>query len=448
MKNSKKFLCVECGYSTSSWIGKCPQCNSWNTLVEEKHKEKDLTLRQEIKLNLLQDIKIDSHEIIKISNNDLNTFFGDGIICGSVILLSGEPGIGKSTLLFYLAENIENSRKIYYFSGEETLQQLKIRADRLELKKDRFFLSNNNDLTAIIELCKKEKPDIIFFDSIQTLKHEKIENDGSVSNLSQMKICANDIVEFSKSFNIPVIIVGHINKSGEIAGPKIIEHLVDVVLYFEFDARNNYRILRSVKNRFGTIDNILFFDMGAKGLKIVDNNLETLKEKNIYNSIVGKCKTIAVEGIRTFLIEIEALVVPTVFVNPRRYSEGIEISRINKIIGVVNKYLSENLNNYDIYVNITQGIKIKDVGIDFAIAMAIYSSKINAPVKGDACFIGEISLTGEILNVKKMSNRVREAEKYKINKTYLSENNDIENNEKCIIIENVRDMKNIFNEIK
>ncbi|HOF00263.1 MAG TPA: magnesium chelatase domain-containing protein [Spirochaetota bacterium] len=445
MKNSKKYICVECAYATMSWIGKCPQCNSWNTLIEEKQQEKEFISRQEIKLNLLKDIKIDPHEIIKISDNDLNMFFGDGIVCGSVILLSGEPGIGKSTFLFYLADNIESSRKIYYFSGEETLQQLKIRAERLELKKDKFFLSNNNDLTAILELCKKERPDIIFFDSIQTLKHENIENDGSVSSLSQMRICANDIVEFSKSFNIPVIIVGHINKSGEIAGPKIVEHLVDVVLYFEFDARNNYRILRSVKNRFGTIDNILFFDMLAKGLKVVDNNLETLKGKNIYNSVVGKCKTIAVEGIRTFLIEIEALVVPTVFVNPRRYSEGIDVSRVNKIIGVINKYLNENLNNYDIYVNITQGIRIKDVGIDLAIAMAIYSSKINAAIKGDTCFIGEISLTGEILSVKKMFNRVKEAEKYNINKTYLSENIDIENKENCIIIENVRDMKNIFN---
>jgi len=189
----------------------------------------------------------------------------------------------------------------------------------------------------------------------------------------------------------------------------------------------------------------LFFDMLAKGLKVVDNNLETLKGKNIYNSVVGKCKTIAVEGIRTFLIEIEALVVPTVFVNPRRYSEGIDVSRVNKIIGVINKYLNENLNNYDIYVNITQGIRIKDVGIDLAIAMAIYSSKINAAIKGDTCFIGEISLTGEILSVKKMFNRVKEAEKYNINKTYLSENIDIENKENCIIIENVRDMKNIFN---
>ena len=445
MKNKKKYRCTVCGYLSPIWVGKCSQCDSWNSFVEEI----SLTKKDKIEINnnpvQFNDIQELPQAAIKFSNDELNDFFGEGIIYGSVILLAGEPGIGKSSFLYLMAQNL-TEKKILYFSGEETLFQLKKRGERLNIKNNSFYLSNNNDIDQIIEICKKEKPDVFFIDSIQTVKKTDGDNISIQGSINQIKVCTEQLVEFSKSNNISVIIIGHITKSGEIAGPKVIEHMVDVVVYFENDIKNNFRVLRSTKNRFGNIDNILFFNMLDKGLKIINNNSELVSSSNFYKDSVGKCKSIIIEGSRLLFVEVESLVTPSVFVNPRRFVEGIDSSRLNRIIAILNKHLNENLNNYDVYINISNGIKVKDVAVDLAVAISIYSSKNNIKINGKSCFIGELSLSGDILNVKKIESRVSELQKYGIEEIFIPKHQkQVEKSEECIMIDNIISIKNYLN---
>jgi DNA repair protein RadA/Sms len=269
--------------------------------------------------------------------------------------------------------------------------------------------------------------------------------DMGFSSPSQMKFCADSLVNFAKGTNTAMIIVGHITKSGEIAGPKLIEHLVDVVVYFENDVKNNFRLLRSIKNRYGNVDDILFFSMNEDGLKIINNNFELIHSQNFYKNASGKCKSIVVEGPKTLLIEVESLLTPSAFANPRRFAEGIDIARLNRIIAIVNKHLGENLNNYDVYATITNGIKVKDVAVDFAVAMAIYTSKNNIDLDGKCCFIGELSLSGDIVNVKKLETRISELEKFGIDKIFVPNDESIIKKYKNVIpIDNIKQIKEII----
>ncbi len=422
MKIKKRYICNECGYISSSWIGKCPECLSWNSFKEEilenENKIKTLSLNEKFIFNV-NEIEDQQNSFLNFSLESINTFFGNGIINGSVILLSGEPGIGKSTFLLFLSQFI-NNKKVYYFSGEESLFQIKNRILRINSNLTNIFISTVSNIDEILLLCEKDLPNIIFFDSIQTIYSNILEN--TAGTISQIKYCTSKIIAFAKKYNIPVIIIGHINKEGDIAGPKLIEHLVDVVLYFEADLKENLRILRSIKNRFGNTDEILLFEMTENGLNYIEsitNYFIDIKEKEKEN--VGKCKSVIIEGRKVIIIEIEALVVPSNFVNPKRFAEGVDLSRVNRIIAILNKHLNENLNNYDIYVNISKGIKTKDIGIDFAIACAIYSSKHNLSIKSDSVFIGELSLTGKLNSVNKIEQRVKEAKKLGLNNIYLSD---------------------------
>ena len=444
MKQKKHFVCSKCGAVSPMWVGKCPECQSWGTLIEQSDSPA-ATARETTDIPQplhITEIGQDEHCIIKCKDDELNNFFGKGIVSGSVILLAGEPGIGKSSFLLLLAHNL-TQEKILYFSGEETLYQLKRRAVRLGVTHNNILLSDCSDVDDIISVCRREKPAIVFVDSIQMMKKRDL--DMSFTSTNQMKFCTDALVDFAKQTNTAVVLIGHVTKSGDIAGPKVIEHLVDVVVYFENDIKNNFRILRSVKNRYGNIDDILFFSMSETGLKIVNNNFEMIHSQNFYKTAAGKCKCIVTEGPKLLLIEVESLLTPSVFAAPRRFAEGIDPARLNRITAILNKHLGENLNNYDVYATITNGIRVKDVAVDFAIAAAIYSSKNNIPIDGRSCFIGELSLSGDVVNVKKLENRIAELEKFGIDRIYVPADCDIQKKfPNAIGVDNIRKMKDFL----
>jgi len=411
MKVKKRFVCKECGYVSASWIGKCPECLSWNSFIEElieEHGKKE-TFHKDNSIKNIQEINTENDKCIITKNEEINNFFGDGITSGSVTLITGEPGIGKSTLLFFIANSLSGNEKVYYFSGEESLTQIKKRAERVGLYKN-IFISNQVEVESIIKTCSTEIPDIIFIDSIQTIYSENV--DSNSGSISQIKYSTEKLINFAKKKSIPVIIIGHITKSGELAGPKVIEHMVDVVIYFDAEFTHQFRILRSVKNRFGGTDDILLFEMKENGLILINNPSGYFLDKDCNENITGRCRSVTMEGQSPLVVEVEALVVPSVYSNPRRFSEGVDIAKISRIAAILDKHLNQNLNNYDIYVNILGGIKTKDVGLDLAIASAIYSSKNKLPVSKDKIILGELSLTGKIRGLYKLENRIKEAKKF------------------------------------
>lgn len=423
-KVKKRFVCSECGYVSSAWMGKCPECNSWNAFTEEIINDNVQTSdsdKKDIQLPIkIQEVQQLEEDIFILENENMNIFFGSGIVPGSVILLSGEPGVGKSTFLFLLAKYIKRSKKIYYFSGEESVSQIKKRFDRVGASDSSLFVSNISQVEKINEICMKEKPMFVFVDSIQTCFSSEV--DSGQGTISQIKKCTQTLIDYAKVSNAVVIIVCHVTKSGEIAGPKIMEHMVDVVTYFESDYKNQFRILRSRKNRFGNVDEILVFEMKEKGLEIIDNPSSFfIESENRSEFSVGKCKCVIIEGKRPLIVDIEALVVPSAFPMPKRFSEGIEVSRINRILAIIDKHLNENFNNYDVYTNISGGIKTSDIGIDLAIAAALISSKKQKAIKNDNVFIGELSLTGGIKKVNQIDKRIKEAVRFGFNKIYYQD---------------------------
>lgn len=443
MKVKTRFVCKECGYTTSNWLGKCPECLSWNSFIEEEIEQpkSNLIKSENRELLRIEEIKVDVNFLIKTKNDSLNNFFGDGIVSGSVLLLSGEPGIGKSTFLLYLVKNIPLEKKIFYFSGEESANQVKKRFQRTETVHDNLFFSNEVEIEKIFEKCKSNKPDIIFIDSIQTVFTNGV--DSQAGSISQIKSSVERLIQYAKSNSVTIFIIGHVTKSGEIAGPKVVEHLVDVVIYFENNLNNQYRIIRSTKNRFGSIDEILIFELKEKGLSLIENPTDFFVGDDEKGVSYGKCKTVIMEGKRPLIVEVEALVIPTSFTNPKRVSEGIDVSRLNRISAILIKHLNENLNNYDIYFNIAGGIKTKDVGIDLAIACAIYSSKNKKNIDSESLYIGELSLTGRVKSVYKLEQRLKEARKLGIKKVFMPKNSEISGND-LISVDNINQIGDII----
>ncbi len=407
MKNSNKtiYMCENCGNEFSSWSGRCTICGEWNSLKELKGSlmsSAEGNNKREIETVKLSEVKIDNNFRNKTGITEFDRVLGGGIVPGSVILLGGEPGIGKSTLLLQVCQSISNS---FYISAEESLSQIKIRANRLSISSDKITLVSDGDLENLEKEILKQKPQLLIVDSIQTVYLNSIQS--TPGNLVQVKECGIYLQRLAKKTGIPIIIVGHVTKEGSLAGPRILEHLVDVVLYLEGERYHDARVLRGVKNRFGATNEAGIFSLRDKGMIEVKNPSELfLSEKQ---DEPGTVVTATLEGTRPILIEIQALVIPTRFGYPKRTSSGYDLNRLNLLAAVITKKTKVNLLNSDIYINVVGGMKLKDPAVDLAVCIAIISSFKNKKIDAKICLFGEVGLSGEIRAVSRQIDREKES---------------------------------------
>ncbi len=421
-KTKTIFVCQNCGAESSKWIGRCPSCKEWNTYHEEiisPATPRDGIMPFQVekkKPELLENIRSDEKNRSKTGINDLDRILGGGMVAGSLILLGGEPGVGKSTLALQLALAIKG-RGVLYVSGEESEEQISLRAKRLKNSGSGCYVYSETDLENILVQAENIKPGLIIIDSVQTIRTGILES--SAGSVSQVRECAAQLLKYSKISGIPVFIIGHITKDGTLAGPKVLEHIVDVVLYFEGDNNYVYRILRSVKNRFGSTSELGIFEMMEDGLKAVANPSEMFINQHD-EPLSGIAIAATVDGLRPFLIETQALVSSAVYGTPQRSSTGFDIRRLNMLLAVLEKRAGFRLAVKDVFLNITGGIKVVDPAIDLAIISAVLSSNLDAPIGKDACFAGEVGLSGEIRPVSRIEQRIREASKMGVKKIYIS----------------------------
>ena len=418
------YICQNCGASSPKWIGKCPSCNSWNSFVEEIISKKDVKstgiITKGIGLNKpqkLSEIKTNSVLRIDTKNQEFNRVLGGGIVPGSVILIGGEPGIGKSTLMLEIALNIP--QKTLYVSGEESASQIKLRADRLKNSNNECLILCEVTVENIIENIKDTNPGLVIIDSIQTMRTDNV--DSSPGTITQIRECADLLIRHAKEYNVPIILIGHINKDGNIAGPKILEHMVDTVLQFEGDSSHVYRVLRGIKNRFGTTSEVGIFEMMQNGLREVSNPGELLLLHHD-NNTSGVTIAAAVEGLRPFLIEVQALVATAAYGVPQRSTTGFDSKRLNMLLAVLERRAGFKLNTKDVFLNIAGGIKLNDPAMDLAVLVAILSSDLDIAIDTGICFAGEVGLTGEIRPINRVEQRISEAEKLGFKKIIISEN--------------------------
>ena len=423
-KIKSTFQCQECGAKYSKWQGQCNKCGSWNTISEEivelaqvrawNYTSSDLNVSKNTPISV-DDIEIKDEFRIQTGDKEFNRVLGGGIIPGSIILLGGEPGIGKSTLFLQICLNIKN--KVLYVSGEESDNQIKIRANRIKYSNKDCLIYSENKLENIFAQAEKIKPNILIIDSIQTLITSSV--DSIQGTITQLKTCTAELINFGKRTSIPILLIGHINKDGNIAGPKVLEHMVDTVLQFEGDRNHLYRILRVKKNRFGSTNEIGIYEMVTEGLKEIINPSEILIG-NSDQKLSGRAICASVEGSRPFLIEVQALVSTAVYGTPQRSTMGINTRRLNMLLAVLEKRAGFNLASKDIFLNITGGLKVEDTGTDLAIIVAILSSNNNIYVPEDYCFAAEVGLSGEVRPVNRVDQRVKEAEKLGFSKIFIS----------------------------
>lgn len=413
-KTKTAFFCQSCGAESPKWMGKCNACGEWNTLVEEivsagtsqkSHSHADH--QKKSKPVKLADIQLLSQARIDTGNVELNRVLGGGIVPGSLILIGGDPGIGKSTLVIQVTLNIPN-KKVLYVSGEESLQQLKMRADRIGGNNEDIHILSETNLDKILLQSEKLTPDVMIIDSIQTMMVDKIES--SPGSISQVRESTAMILRYAKETNIPVIIIGHINKEGSIAGPKVLEHMVDTVLQFEGDKNYMYRILRGIKNRFGSTSELGIYEMQQSGLREVNNPSELLLADS-HQGLSGVAVSAAIEGARPLLIEIQALVSSAVYPTPQRSTTGFDPRRLNMLLAVLEKRAGFRLVSKDVFLNIAGGIKVHDTAIDLAVISSILSSNIDAAIQHKVCLTGEVGLSGEVRPVSRLEQRIMEAEK-------------------------------------
>lgn len=425
MKTKSVYFCNNCGYESAKWLGKCPGCGEWNTFVEEKvatgkSGKTKRNREEEAKPVRLSQIEQGEEVRIKMPSSELNRVLGGGLVNGSLVLLGGEPGIGKSTLLL---QNILSmrKRKILYVSGEESASQLKLRADRLGKVSDDTFILCETDLDNIFLQIENIKPDLVIVDSIQTVASPAL--DSAAGSVSQVRECAASLLKYAKKNNVPVILVGHINKDGAIAGPKVLEHIVDTVLQFEGDRQFLYRILRSIKNRFGSTSEIGIYEMVRNGLKEVANPSQILMSDSFTDDMSGVAIGVTTEGVRPFLVEIQALVSSAAYGTPQRSVTGFDPRRLNMLLAVLEKRAKFRLAQKDVFLNITGGLKITDPAIDLAVVAAVMSSNFDIAIERDTCFIGEVGLSGEVRPVTRIENRISEAAKMGMSKIYIPKGN-------------------------
>ena len=413
MAISKTFYCCQnCGAQHSKWLGQCSSCKEWNTLVEEVIKKSSKvnlglnSVQLKSKAQLVNEIDFEKDPRLLVEDKELNRVLGGGIVPGSLVLIGGEPGIGKSTLLLQISLEIKN--KVLYITGEESQQQIRRRANRINNDSNQCYVLNETNVETIISQINTIKPELVIIDSIQTLQTDII--DSSPGSVSQIKESASQFLNYSKKTNLPIFLVGHITKDGGIAGPKILEHMVDVVLQFEGDRNNIYRILRAKKNRFGSTAEIGIYEMLNSGLRQVTNPSELLISNN-KTPLSGNAIASTMEGIRAILIEVQALVSSAVYGTPQRSTTGFNAKRLNMLLAVLEKRAGFKLSSKDVFLNITGGIKIEDPAMDLAVVAAILSSNFNIPLQKRICFAAEIGLSGELRSVPKIDQRINEAEK-------------------------------------
>lgn len=419
------FVCSECGYESPKWYGKCPGCSNWNTMQEEiKESAKATSISQRrvsayTKPVSVNEISTKDEERFDSGFRELNRVLGGGIVKGSLVLLGGDPGIGKSTILMQICKNL-SSLNILYVSGEESKRQLKLRADRLGVTDSNLMIMTETDVEIIVEEIKSQKPDLVMIDSIQTMMIRDLSS--SAGSITQVRESTNLIMHTAKDYDIPVMVVGHVNKEGSIAGPKVLEHIVDTVLYFEGDKQMSCRILRAVKNRFGSTNEIGVFEMTDKGLQEVENPSKMMlsgRPKGVSGTVV----TCSLEGTRPILTEIQGLATQSGYGNPRRMSTGFDYNRLSMLLAVLEKRAGYYFNNMDAFVNIVGGLRIDEPAVDLAICMALISSLKDIPVLENAVVFGEVGLAGEIRSISQAQQRVSEAVRLGFDKIILPYHN-------------------------
>ncbi len=430
-KTKTVFECASCGYESPKWEGKCPSCNSWNTFIEEKKfKSGDKsearsaiisgsTKKQKPKRAIPID-EVETGKTVRLVSVDdeLNRVLGGGVVAGSVILVGGQPGVGKSTLLLQLA--LKNKVRLLYVSGEESEEQIKLRANRIGADNKECFLFTNINTEEIIKEAQSLAPEILIIDSIQTLSSPLVES--IPGSISQIRECAYELQRFAKETGVAIFIIGHITKDGNIAGPKILEHIVDTVLQFEGDVNYAYRVLRTTKNRFGSTDEIGIYEMLQTGLRMVTNPSELFLRQGDHN-LSGSAIAATLEGLRPMLIEVQALVSTAVYGTPQRSSTGFDLRRLSMLLAVLEKRGGFAFGHNDIFLNIAGGIKVNDPSIDLSIAAALLSSLEDTPIEEGVCFAGEIGLSGEVRSVNRLEQRIQEADRLAFKTMFVSKFN-------------------------
>lgn len=424
-KDKVMYVCENCGQESAKWIGKCPSCGQWNTFKEIKTSPQPLSKgrgtfgagvsissrgRDAARVLRLRDIEGHDDPRIDMHDEELNRVLGGGLVPGSIVLLGGEPGIGKSTLTLQTMLNLKEKR-VLYVSGEESAHQLKMRAERLAVGDsvaDNLMILCENSLEAIFDHIKEVEPNLIIIDSIQTIETEDVES--SAGSIAQVRECASALLRFAKSSGVPVILIGHITKEGTLAGPKILEHIVDTVIQFEGDQHYMYRILRSIKNRFGSTSELGIYEMQQTGLRQVSNPSELLLTED-HDGLSGVAISSAIEGVRPFLVETQALVSSAAYGTPQRSATGFDQRRLNMLLAVLEKRVGFKLMQKDVFLNIAGGLRVTDMAMDLSVIAAVLSSNVDTPIESGWCMAGEVGLSGEVRPVARIEQRISEAEK-------------------------------------
>ena len=428
-KVKTRYVCQNCGYISPRMLGRCPNCGAWNQLVEELEPQKVIApvtpnSAGETKLPVkLSEITFNEEKRVHTGLTELDRVLGGGVVPGSLVLIGGDPGIGKSTLLLQVSGQLEQTGgQVLYVTGEESASQIKLRANRLHVQGKELFIYPETDMNAVSQMVQQQKPDYLIIDSVQTMNIPDLSS--AIGSVAQVRAVTSQLMTIAKQQGVTVFVVGHVTKGGAIAGPKILEHMVDTVLYFEGDLHHNYRILRSVKNRFGSTNEIGMFAMQDDGLKEVANPSEIFLEERLAHA-TGSAVVVSMEGTRPILVEIQSLITPTLYGMAKRTTTGLDHNRVAVIMAVLEKRANILLQNQDAYLKATGGVHLDEPAIDLAMAMAIVSSYRNLGLAADECFVGEIGLTGEIRRVNLIDQRIKEAAKLGFQRIYVPANNEV-----------------------
>ncbi len=449
-KVKSKYVCQQCGYESAGYLGKCPECGSWGSFVEEITKQptanerKVITIMDDTPPMKINDIVTNSETRFGTNISEFDRVLGGGIVQGSVILIAGDPGIGKSTLLLQTGGTLSaHGRKILYISAEESLSQIKLRAERLKVNADNLYIYSQTNLDAIRRRIEESKPDLVIIDSIQAIYSDDIQS--SAGSVSQIKECCNSLINIAKTLNIAIIVIGHVTKEGNIAGPKVLEHMVDAVIQFEGDKYKSHRILRSIKNRFGNTSEVGIFEMEENGLREITNPSELFIKDLDSIQAPGSVTIVTNEGSRPLLVEIQALVGTTPYPTPRRIANGVDTGRVHQILAVLEKRVGLNLSKQDVYVNVIGGMDITETAADLGIALAITTCARDIIMDKFTAIVGEIGLSGEIRPVSNIEKRIIEAQKLGFKRIIIPQSNPINKDIQGIEVIKVKTILDAFN---